>query len=151
MYELAQALMPTAIRSRMSPEEMRRIGRFLLAGGFAALVNWAARFPLNEVMPFGAAVIAAYAIGMVVGFFLYRFFVFEAHQGDARSQLWKFVLVNVIGAIEVWALAVAFVHWLAPALGWTLWVEPISHAAAIGIGAATSYVGHRLLTFRAAP
>ncbi|MBB3972884.1 GtrA family protein [Hansschlegelia beijingensis] len=148
MYELAQALMPPAMRSRISPQELRRIGRFLLAGGFAALVNWAARFPLNEVMPFGAAVIVAYAIGMAVGFFLYRFFVFEAQQGDARSQLWKFVLVNLVGAVEVWALAVGSVRWLAPAIGWTLWVEPISHAAAIGIGAATSYVGHRLLTFR---
>ena len=67
---------------------------------------------------------------------------------EARSHLHY---LTTHGAIEVWALAVAFVHWLAPALGWTLWVEPISHAAAIGIGAATSYVGHRLLTFRAAP
>ncbi len=148
MLSLAQSLMPPAIRSRMTPEEMRRIGRFLLAGGFAALVNWGARFPLGEFMSFGASVVVAYAIGMAVGFFLYRFFVFEAHEGDARSQLWKFVAVNLIGAAEVWALAVAFVRWLAPAIGWTLWVEPIGHAAAIGIGAATSYVGHRLLTFR---
>lgn len=148
MLSTAISLMPPALRDRMTPEELRRIGRFLLAGGFAALVNWAARFPLSEVMPFGAAVIVAYAIGMVVGFSLYRVFVFEAHQGNARDQLWKFVLVNLVGAAEVWALAMAFVHWLAPAIGWTLWVEPIAHAAAIGIGAATSYVGHRLLTFR---
>ncbi|GLK67094.1 GtrA family protein [Hansschlegelia plantiphila] len=148
MQDLAFALVPSALRSRMTPEEMRRIGRFLLAGGFAALVNWGARFPLNAVMPFGAAVIAAYVVGMVVGFFLYRFFVFEAHEGAAGSQLWKFILVNAVGAAEVWALAVFFAHWLAPAVGWTLWVEPIAHAAAIGIGAATSYVGHRLLTFR---
>lgn len=148
MLSLAHSLMPPGIRSRMTPQEMRRIGRFLLAGGFAALVNWGARFPLGAIMPFGASVIVAYCIGMVVGFFLYRFFVFEAHEGSAGDQLWKFVIVNAIGAVEVWALAVFFAHWLAPAVGWTLWTEPISHAAAIGIGAATSYVGHRLLTFR---
>lgn len=148
MLSTALSLMPPAIRSKMTPEEVARIGRFLMAGGFAALVNWAARFPLNEVMPFGWAVIVAYAIGMVVGFFLYRFFVFQAHEGHAGHQLWKFVVVNLIGAAEVWLLAMVFVHWLAPAIGWTLWVEPIAHAAAIGIGAATSYVGHRLLTFR---
>lgn len=148
MLSAALALMPPAIRSRMTPQEMRRIGRFLLAGGFAALVNWGARFPLGEIMPFGWSVVAAYLVGMVVGFFLYRFFVFEAHDGHAGDQLWKFVVVNAVGAAEVWALAVFFAHWLAPAVGWTLYVEPISHAAAIGIGAATSYVGHRLLTFR---
>ena len=142
------AALPPALRARMSPAELRRIGRFLLAGGFAAFVNWAARFPLNEIMPFSAAVLVAYGVGMVVGFFLYRLFVFEAHGGDARSQLWKFILVNAVGAVEVWLLALVFVHWLAPAVGWTLWVEPIAHAAAIGIGADPSYVGHRLLTFR---
>ena len=148
MPSFTEALAPAALRARMTQAEMRRIGRFLLAGGFAALVNWAARFPLNEVMPFGAAVIAAYGIGMVVGFFLYRLFVFEAHEGHAGEQAWKFILVNLVGAAEVWALALFFARWLAPVIGWTLWVEPISHAAAIGIGAATSYVGHRLLTFR---
>jgi energy-coupling factor transport system substrate-specific component len=148
MLSAALSLMPPGLRDRMTPAEVRRIGRFLLAGGFAAFVNWAARFPLNEVMPFGAAVIVAYAIGMVVGFFLYRLFVFQAHDGHAGDQLWKFILVNLIGAAEVWALAMILVHWLAPAIGWTTWVEPIAHAAAIGVGAATSYVGHRLLTFR---
>jgi energy-coupling factor transport system substrate-specific component len=132
MLSLAQSLMPPALRTRMTPEEMRRI----------------ARFPLGEAMGFGASVVVAYAIGMVVGFFLYRFFVFEAHEGHAGSQLWKFVVVNLVGAVEVWALAVFLAHWLAPAVGWTLWVEPVSHAVAIGVGAATSYVGHRLLTFR---
>lgn len=142
------AYAPQGLRDRMTPAELRRIGRFLLAGGFAAFVNWAVRFPLNTVMPFGASVVAAYAIGMVVGFFLYRFFVFEAHEGHAGDQLWKFIVVNVVGAVEVWALAVFFAHWLAPAIGWTRFVEPVSHAVAIGIGAVTSYVGHRLLTFR---
>ena len=148
MLAYAYALMPSALRARMTPAEMRRIGRFLLAGGFAALVNWLARFPLSEVMPFSAAVVAAYGVGMVAGFVLYQRFVFEASGGDLRSQLWRFLLVNMVGGAEVWLLAVLFAHHLAPAIGWTTWVEPISHAAAIGIGAATSYVGHRLLTFR---
>lgn len=148
MISAAIALMPPMVRDRLNPQEMRRIGRFLLAGGFAALVNWGARFPLSEIMPFGASVIAAYAIAMVVGFFLYRAFVFEAQEGSASGQLWRFVVVNLIGAAQVWATAVAFAHWVAPAIGWTLWVEPVSHAIAIGLGAATSYAGHRLLTFR---
>lgn len=150
MLSTALSLMPPSIRERMTQQEIRRIGRFLIAGGFAALINWAARFPLNEVMPFGAAVICAYAIGMVVGFFLYRFFVFEARAGSARDQLWKFIVVNLVGAVEVWLIAIGLVHWFAPAIGWTTWVEPVAHAVAIGVGAVTSYVGHKLLTFRGA-
>ncbi len=42
--------------------------RFLIAGGFAAAVNWAVRFPLSLLMPYAAAVIAAGALGMGVGF-----------------------------------------------------------------------------------
>ena len=148
MISAAIALMPPMVRDRLTPQELRRIGRFLLAGGFAALVNWGTRFPLGEIMSFGASVIVAYGIAMVVGFFLYRAFVFEARDGAAGGQLWRFVVVNLIGAAEVYVIAVALAHWLAPAIGWTLWVEPVSHAIAIGIGAATSYLGHRLLTFR---
>lgn len=148
MISSAIALMPPMVRNRLSPAELRRIGRFLMAGGFAALVNWGTRFPLSDVMPFGAAVVVSYGIAMVVGFFLYRAFVFEARAADPRGQVWRFVIVNLIGAAEVWLIAVGLASKLAPAIGWTLWVEPISHAIAIGIGAATSYLGHRLLTFR---
>lgn len=150
MISSAIALMPPMVRKRLSPAELRRIGRFLMAGGFAALVNWGTRFPLNEAMPFGAAVIVSYGVAMVVGFFLYRAFVFEAQAADPRGQVWRFVVVNLVGAAEVWLIAVGLARWLAPAIGWTLWVEPVSHAIAIGIGAATSYLGHRLLTFRGA-
>jgi hypothetical protein len=45
--------------------------RFLIAGGAAALVNWLARFPLELVMPFAAALLGATAIGMTCGFLLY--------------------------------------------------------------------------------
>ena len=150
MLSSAIAMMPPMVRDRLTPSEIRRIGRFIMAGGFGALVNWGSRFPLGEIMPFGASVIAAYVIAMFVGFFIYRAFVFEARDGSARSQLWRYVAVNLVGATEVYLISIALAHWFAPAIGWTLFVEPISHAIAIGIGAFTSYLGHRLLTFRRA-
>lgn len=66
--------------------EDRRI-RFIAAGTLAAGVNWAARFPLNTLMPFFAAVLCAAAIGMVVGFLLYRSCVFTGSQRAWHLQV----------------------------------------------------------------
>ena len=48
----------------------RSEGRFLVAGGSAALVNWLVRFPVELVLPFFAALIIAACIGMACGFLL---------------------------------------------------------------------------------
>jgi putative flippase GtrA len=49
---------------------------YLALGGTAASVNFGSRIAWNLIMPFPAAVLVAYATGGVVGFFLFRTFVF---------------------------------------------------------------------------
>ena len=46
--------------------------RFLVLRRLAAFINWAARIVFSTVAPFEVAVIAAYAVGMMAGFVLYR-------------------------------------------------------------------------------
>lgn len=121
--------------------------RFLILGGFAALVNWAVRFPLSLVMPFPAAVAVAYAIGMTVGFSLYRRYVFPGAGKPLTYQATMFVTVNLVTAVLVMTVATTLVS--APFL------EPLplqmreglAHGFAIGLGAAFNFVGHKLLTF----
>lgn len=125
------------------------ITRFLLAGGLAAAINWLARIALSLWLPLEAAILVAYAIGMLAGFFLYRRFVFQAEAGSIGRQAVLFLAVNALGAVVVLAatlglalLAGRLLPGLAPALA-----ETLAHGVAIGIGAVANYLGHRALTF----
>lgn len=128
-----------------------RFVRFLACGGFAAAANWASRFGWSLVLPFGAAVVAAYATGMLIAFVLFRAYVFDDSDGPLGSQVRGFVLVNLLGMAATWALANLLVFWLLPALGVSWQVEAIGHGIAIAAPAVTSWFGHRLVTFRQAP
>jgi putative flippase GtrA len=64
--------------------------RFVLVGGVAALVNIVSRLFLSSLMPFEAAVVIAYLVGMVTAFCLSRQFVFaksERHVGNEAMRL----------------------------------------------------------------
>lgn len=130
----------------MSPE----VVRFLVAGGSAAAINWLTRIALSWVMPYLAAMLVAYGIGMVAGFWLYRTFVFRnAATGRLSRQVAFFVAVNAVGAVVVLgvsAAVVAALAVLAPAV--TLPVaQALGHGAGIAAGAVSNYVGHQMLTF----
>jgi putative flippase GtrA len=125
-----------------------RFARFLLCGGIAAAGNWSSRFLWSLALPFGAAVIAAYATGMAIAFTLFRAFVFEPSENSLSVQARNFVLVNLVGMAATWALAQLLVLQLFPAIGMTLYPQAIGHAIAILAPVATSWFGHRMLTFR---
>lgn len=121
---------------------------FLAGGGTAAVVNWTSRILWSLFLPFGIAVIAAYATGMLVAFFLFRAFVFGYGESGLRAQARNFVLVNLVGMGATWALAQLLVFRLFPALDMTWHPEATGHAIAITAPVMTSWFGHRLLTFR---
>ena len=128
--------------------EARQFLRFLALGGCAALVNWLSRFQFERIMPFPAAVAAAYMLGMVVAFLLFRRFVFPASPQPVERQVKFFILVNIAGILQVWAVSMALVYYLFPAVAFTgPLAEPFGHAIAIGVPTVSSYFGHRLLTF----
>lgn len=128
--------------------ELPQVARFLLCGGLAAAVNWSSRFAWSLTLPFSTAVIAAYGTGMVVAFILFRSMVFQGSSSELHVQMQRFVIVNFVGLAATWALANLLVLRLLPALGMVHFVEPVGHAIAIAAPAATSWFGHRLLTFR---
>ncbi len=122
--------------------------RFLVAGGLSSLVNWLVRFPLSVVMPFMAAVALAYAVGMVIGFKLYRSWVFPGSTLSIGAQAVRFVAVNALGLATVVVSARLFV--LVLSLGDLLSVghaEALAHGAAIVTGAVVNFIGHRAVTF----
>jgi putative flippase GtrA len=122
--------------------------RFLVAGGFAALVNWLARFPLSLFLPFPAAVAAATAVGMCVGFVSYRHFVFPGSDRAVAHQLRDFVLINLVSMGIVTCVAVVFADVVLPRAGLVWHVEAIAHAIGIAVGAVVNFYAHRLISFR---
>ncbi len=123
--------------------------RFLLAGGFAAAVNWLVRFPLSELMPFPAAVAAAAAIGMIVGFLIYRSFVFPASGRPLALQARDFVIVNLVSMVIVTLAAMLLREPLLASLAPPT-AEATAHSGGIAIGALANYAGHARLTFHPA-
>ena len=124
--------------------------RFLLAGGFASGVSWASRFLFNTVMPFALAVATATALGMVIGFLIYRSFVFPGSSRSLAAPLGGFLLVNLIGGLVTVAVAIVARDGLLMPLGLTEIAAPAAHAIGIMAGAVANYIGHKTVTFRTA-
>jgi energy-coupling factor transport system substrate-specific component len=123
------------------------VTRFLVCGGTAALINWLARIAFSSVMPFAPAIVAAYAIGMLAGFLLYRTWVWPASERSWQRQVMPFITVNLVGAGIVLVVALALV-WLAAALSErNALTEAFAHGSAIAVGAVVNYVGHNRFTF----
>lgn len=121
---------------------------FLLVGGTAAAAQWLSRFAFGAIMPYAAAVACAYAVGMVVAFLLNRRFVFPAAGPDLRRQFLRFVAVNALAFVLVWAVAMLIGDILLP----RYMDKAVAHAAGHGIGIMSpvvlSYVLHKRFTFK---
>lgn len=127
----------------------RRI-RFLFAGGFASGVSWLSRFLYNTVMPYPAAVAAATATGMVIGFVTYRSLVFQDSRRPLAAQLGGFLLVNLVGGVVTVAAAVAAQDLIFLSLGFAAGAAPAAHAVGIAAGSVANYFGHKTITFNTA-
>jgi putative flippase GtrA len=122
--------------------------RFIIAGGFAAAVNWLVRFPLAAMMPFVPAVAVATGIGMIVGFLTYRQFVFPGSQRPLFGQIRDFIGVNLLGMAVTVAVAAASRHALVAVIGPLSAVDALAHATGIAAGAVANFLGHKRVTFR---
>jgi len=121
--------------------------RFLLAGGLAAVVNFASRMLLQPLAGFGGAVVVAYLAGFLTAFFLNRAFVFPRSGKPMRVEVAWFFLFNLIAFPVVVGSAIVlrdrvFSRFLArdPA-------EDIAHGCAILVPIAFNFAAHRFVTF----
>ena len=124
-------------------------GRFLVAGSIASLVNWLARFPLELVMPFAAAVLGAMVIGMVCGFLLYDRWVFPGSPRALLSKIRDFVAVNIASQSVMFVVSVGTRELLLPADWQSTIAGAAAHLFGIACGALLSFFGHRSITFGA--
>jgi len=122
--------------------------RFLLTGGVAAAVNIVSRWFLSSILPFEAAVVVAYLIGMITAFSLARKYVFGRSERHVRSEAARFVLVNLAALLQVWIVSVGLADWVFPKIGLIWQAELIAHVIGVLSPVAGSYFGHKYFTFR---
>jgi energy-coupling factor transport system substrate-specific component len=138
------------LRSVASLYLSRQFGRFLLAGGLAAIVNWASRFAFNLVMSYGVAVVAAFAVGMAVGFVLNKYYVFPYSRRPVAAEMSFFVLFNLAAFPVVWAIAYVLGERLLPGLLPRQLALALGHGCAVAAPALVNFVLHKAITFRGA-
>jgi putative flippase GtrA len=131
----------------------KRVIRFLMAGGLAALVNFGSRFFFNLFVDFSVAVVLAFFAGLTTGFVLNKRYVFTTSRNTVAQEMGWFVFINLLALVQTWGLSVYLAHVLPEILpfrgesGMEL-SKAIAHGAGVMLPVFTSYLGHKYLTFR---
>jgi putative flippase GtrA len=126
----------------------KQFWRFLAAGAVAAAANYGSRFLFSRWVRYEWAIVLAYLVGMITAFLLMRGYVFNASARPAGRQAVIFTAVNLVALLQTLLVSVALVRWILPSMRVAAHTEAIAHLAGILVPVATSYVGHRLLTFK---
>jgi putative flippase GtrA len=122
--------------------------RFLLVGGFAALVNFLSRMAYSQFLSYRWAVFIAYITGMITAYILSRIFVFEQSGKHPAHELLQFSLVNLAAVIQVWLISVGLAEYYFPYINFSFYPEETAHAISLMFPVISSYFGHKYFTFR---
>jgi putative flippase GtrA len=125
-----------------------QFGKFLIAGGFAALANFVSRFAFEPWLGFWGGVVAAYGVGFFTAFILNKVFVFPASGKPLREEMGWFFLFNALAFPIVLGASVvlnAYVlgRWLPEKLS-----EAGAHGIAIILPVFVNFAAHKFITFR---
>jgi putative flippase GtrA len=127
---------------------MRQFFLFLLCGGLAAALNWGSRFIFSIWLPFELAVVAAFFVGLLSGFLLMRWFVFNGKGQALVPQAGKYLLVNILALIQTLLISTLFARLLLPEIGLVKNIEALAHLVGVLTPVITSYIGHKRWSFR---
>ncbi|MBX9400129.1 GtrA family protein [Lysobacter sp. BMK333-48F3] len=129
----------------------RQFLAFVVAGGLAACANFGSRILLSLVLPYVAAIVIAYLIGMLTAFVLNRLLVFTEAKNELKHQAFWFTVVNLAAVAQTIVISLLFARWLFPAVGMDFHPETIAHGIGVAVPVLTSYLGHKRFTFRSTP
>lgn len=125
----------------------RQLVTFVLTGGIAAFANLAARWLFSHALPYAAAVILAYLIGMTIAFLLARTFVFTNRASHWRHEYIRFALVNMISLLVVLGVSVGLLDIVLPAINWHWHAAEVAHLIGVASPILLSYYGHKHFSF----
>lgn len=122
--------------------------RFVATGSIAAISNLIARYLLDFFLVFEVAVVLAYIVGMVVAFILFQKVIFGDPQTPLSRRIFRFCVVNALGAFLALAVSSAMARIVLPAAGWTFHPAELAHFVGVAVPAFTSYFLHKHYTFK---
>jgi putative flippase GtrA len=127
---------------------MKRFAAYLLAGGMAALLNWSSRFLFSIWLSYAASIVCAFFVGLVSGFVLMRWLVFDGAGKPAMPQAGMYVAVNALALLQTLAVSLTLAKWIIPRIGYVANPEAPAHLMGVMVPAVTSYFGHKFFTFK---
>lgn len=122
--------------------------QFLLAGGFAALVNFFSRIFYNQWMPFSVAIVVAYITGMAFAYLIMRMMIFTTAKNSVYKSIFFFVLINLLAIVQTWLVSMIIFIIVLPHFMVSTFTKEISHACGVIFPVFTSYFGHKYLSFK---
>ena len=128
----------------------RQFGRFVLAGGVAALLHWLSRFAFNLFMSYASAIVAAYTVGMAVAFVLNKQYVFPYSRRPLAAEISFFVLFNVAAFPFVWAAAYVLGELVFAQFLPRQFALALGHGCGVALPVFVNFVLHKSITFRGA-
>jgi len=129
---------------------MKQLAGFVAASAVAAVANLVSRVALSLFVPYAAAIVGAFCVGVSTAFVLNRHFVFAAAADPIGLQFLRFVAINLIGLAQTLIISLVLAVYVLPSAGWTWHAETVAHAVGIAVPVATSFLGHKYFSFRQA-
>ncbi|SFI82271.1 Putative flippase GtrA (transmembrane translocase of bactoprenol-linked glucose) [Phyllobacterium sp. CL33Tsu] len=121
--------------------------RFVISGGIAAAINILSRIAFSQFLPFSAAIVLAFLVGMTTAFILMKQFVFDESGNSTGNEYVRFGLVNLVALLQVWLVSIILARWLLPAINYNWHVDTTAHVVGVLSPVLTSYVAHKSFTF----
>ncbi len=125
----------------------RQFLKFICTGGIAAIINFSSRIIYSTWFHFSTAILLAYITGMITAFVLAKLFVFKDSPLSLQHSAFRFLLINLLAALQTLVISLGLAFYLLPALGVTIMVKEIAHAIGIIVPIFSSYIGHKHWSF----
>jgi putative flippase GtrA len=122
---------------------------FVFAGGMGAGINITARLIFRNYLQIGyeLSYIFAYLIGFFSILFLYKKFVFPFSDLPVRSQIQRFIIINISFAPVSAILFITFTTFL-NFLGFVKFSELLAHAISIASPAVITFLLYKFVAFK---
>ena len=127
---------------------MSRFIAYLLAGGVAALLNWSSRFLFSRWFNYPVSIVLAFIVGLISGFVLMRWLVFDGARKSAATQVPFYLLVNLLALVQTLCVSLILAKWVIPGVGLSIRPEGPAHLIGVLVPVVTSYFGHKYFTFK---